>query len=108
MTCLHLCFKADVNVNRLTGPGGEVDAYSADVKIHCADCGQDFAFLGMDAGVSPEKPTVSYSQDEARLPIVPYGDPTFTSPAGSWRRRAAYRLPASRLVDGGATYEEQP
>ncbi|MDO8612776.1 MAG: hypothetical protein Q7R32_08135 [Dehalococcoidia bacterium] len=89
MKCDHLTFRANVNVNRLTGPAGTVDAYCADVKIHCEDCGQVFAFLGMDAGYSPDQPRVSYAQDEARLPIVPYGDPTFTSPAGGWRRRAA-------------------
>ena len=65
--CAHLTFHAEVAVNRLE----DIGAFSADVQIACLDCGEHFAFIGMEPGLSGDGPRVSISQLEAHLPIRP-------------------------------------
>lgn len=70
--CEHLHFAATVEVNRLTGSEKEVvEAYSADIRINCADCGKDFRFAGCEVGWSPAEPMISTTGLELRVPIVP-------------------------------------
>jgi hypothetical protein len=45
--------------------------YTADVEIRCRDCGTRFAFLGMQPGISQDRPMCSVGALEARLPIEP-------------------------------------
>jgi len=72
MPCEHLNFAAQVNVARLTdGDDGPVTGYSADVEIICADCREQFVFIGLPGGYSPTEPMVSVDMTEARLPIRP-------------------------------------
>lgn len=69
--CKHEEFRAVVAVNRLedTNPM----AFTADVKICCAQCLLQFEFIGFPAGLSPVKPTVSFDGCELRVPIKPSG-----------------------------------
>ena len=68
--CLHDEFKAWVDVTRLTDhPENPADAFTADVRIHCVQCGFAFEFIGLPTGSSPDYPTTSWSRTEARMPI---------------------------------------
>lgn len=73
--CEHKDFKAVVNVNRLTKSETDstVIAYSADVRINCIECGLPFEFIGVDAGMMPDKPMASVDAQELRAPIRPKG-----------------------------------
>jgi hypothetical protein len=75
MTCPHLNFNAVINCNRLTK--GEDDpivvAYNAEIRINCYDCGLPFEFIGVDAGMMPDKPMASVDAQELRAPIRPKG-----------------------------------
>lgn len=70
--CGHEDFEAHVEVNRLThGNDPAVIGYAAEVKIDCARCGEKFRFIGMPAGMMPDRPACSPDETEARLPIRP-------------------------------------
>lgn len=69
--CKHESFNAKVVVNRIE----DTKAFSADVTIHCRECGVPFSFLGFPAGLSFEQPRVNIDGTEARLPIVPGPQP---------------------------------
>lgn len=72
MTCEHLNFAAHVAVNRVTDDAGvAVLHFMADVRIACADCGQQFRFVGLPGGYSADAPTVSIDAETAQLPIGP-------------------------------------
>lgn len=66
-------------MDRLTASGGgPVAAFSADVRIRCADCGEPFRFIGMSAGLSGAGPRCSVDETTAALPIRPASaDPDF-------------------------------
>jgi len=66
-------FESEVKVHRLLENEGDDDPthYSADIKIRCAKCKEQFLFLGMDMGFHPSKPMMSFDQTEARIPILP-------------------------------------
>ena len=68
--CLHGEFKARVDVTRLTDhPENPAEAFTADVHIHCVECGFAFEFIGLPTGSSFKFPTTSWSRTEARMPI---------------------------------------
>lgn len=72
MTCQHGKFRANVRVTSLEG----VEGFTADITISCAECGEPFRFLGVEAGSSPHFPRVSVDGLELRAPIAPQGMPT--------------------------------
>lgn len=69
--CAHENFEANVAVGRLVENDGDTDphAFVANVTVRCADCGEPFLWRGLPYGVETEKPCVSLSGAEARLPI---------------------------------------
>ncbi len=69
--CPHDARKAQVIVNRLTDEAGAVTGWTSDIRVWCDHCGLPFRFLGLPAGVLPDKPTVSYEATELRAPIAP-------------------------------------
>ena len=69
MTCGHENFRAKVDVTRLIDTG----RFTADVRIHCEDCGVPFEFLGLEPGSHPAAARVSVDGQEARLAIAPPG-----------------------------------
>ncbi len=70
--CGHETFESAVKVNRLTNAeGGPVTGFAADVSIRCSQCGQDFFFVGLPMGCTPDHPTVSADGKELRVPISP-------------------------------------
>jgi len=73
--CIHMNFKANVSVGRLTDPANEniVKAYTADVRVECAECGLPFQFLGLPMGMDTQGARVSTDGLEARLAISPQG-----------------------------------
>lgn len=72
--CDHLRFKVNAEVNRLTEANEvTVIGYTADIRINCMDCGLPFEFIGVDAGMMPNKPMASVDAQELRAPIRPKG-----------------------------------
>ncbi len=70
--CKHESFDAEVTVRRLLGSASAiVEAYGADVRINCADCGKLFRFVGVEVGLSGTEPSMSADGLELRVPIVP-------------------------------------
>ncbi len=79
--CPHLKFEAQVDVNRI-GEAETMDrapkAYVADIRVHCADCGEAFRWCGVSAGLSFDHPMVSVDEMELRAPLRPASaDPDF-------------------------------
>lgn len=74
-TCVHMNFKASVNVFRLTDVNDEtkVTGYTTEIRVNCMECGLPFEFAGVDAGMSQEKPMASPDAQELRAPIRPKG-----------------------------------
>lgn len=77
--CDHPDFLAEVDVNRLTATdGGTVQAYAADIRVHCAACGERFRWIGVPAGLSGARPTCSVDEAELHAPLRPASaDPDF-------------------------------
>lgn len=77
--CLHEDFNAFVEVNRLTEREGEpVDAYSADIRVSCANCGEPFRWIGLQAGLSGGRPMCSIDETVMSAPLRPASsDPDF-------------------------------
>ena len=75
MPCPHLNFAAVVDVARLAyGEDGPVTGWSAELHVRCADCGEEFVFLGVPGGYSPGWPCASPCGTEVRLPMLPASD----------------------------------
>lgn len=72
--CDHMNFMANVEVARLEPSkiGGTM-RFSADVTIHCTECGVPFRFIGLPAGVDLNGAATSVNGEEARLAIAPRG-----------------------------------
>ncbi|MEU0465058.1 hypothetical protein ABZ215_13725 [Amycolatopsis sp. NPDC006131] len=79
LPCPHERFEATVVVHRLTATdGNQVDGFTTDIRIHCADCSEPFRWIGPPAGVFPDRPGVSVDETELRAPIRPASsDPDF-------------------------------
>lgn len=77
--CPHEDFDATVEVNRLTSePDGPVTAYFADIRVRCAQCGEPFRWIGVPAGLKPDRPMVSVDEAELHAPMRPASaDPDF-------------------------------
>ena len=77
--CAHEHFNAYVDVNRLVKPGTtQVEAYSADIRVTCAGCGEPFRWTGLRAGLSPRGPMCSVDETEMHAPLRPASaDPDF-------------------------------
>lgn len=76
MACEHEGFDARVDVNRLSDvKGGPTTAYSADLKIQCTQCGEQFVFIGPAIGLSPREPRIALAGTEIHLPIKPESAP---------------------------------
>lgn len=70
--CPHEIFKVWAEVGRLAdGEDGPAGAYSAIVKISCAQCREPFRWIGAQAGLRPDRPMVSVDETELRAPIRP-------------------------------------
>lgn len=78
--CKHKNFDANVEVSRLE----DIGRFTADVRIHCRDCGVPMRFIGLPAGVDLNGAAVSADATEARLAIAPRGEviPPIEGPQG--------------------------
>ena len=68
--CQHENFEAVVTVHRVADPDQPMH-FMADLSIRCAACRQKFRFIGVDAGLSFEKPRVNVDGTELNMPIEP-------------------------------------
>ena len=77
--CPHENFEAWTAVGRLQPSEGQpVNAYTAEIRINCADCGEPFRFIGVQAGLRGDRPMCSVDETELRAPIRPASsDPDF-------------------------------
>lgn len=78
--CEHPEFVARVDVDRITHGDDDptIIAFGATLTINCVACNEVFRFIGMDAGLLPNRPMCSVDESEARLPIRPASsDPDF-------------------------------
>lgn len=75
--CEHEHFEADVAVQRLTKDEqagvavGPINAFIAEVRVTCAQCGEKFRFLGLDYGAGGATPTCTIDELTAHLPVRP-------------------------------------
>ena len=65
--CDHRNFHTSIDINRLEDEA----AFSADIRVHCSDCGMKFIFIGCPGGLDPKRPTISPFGAELRAPIQP-------------------------------------
>lgn len=77
--CPHEQFAAQVNVIRLTTTDdGPVTGYTAELTVHCGQCGERFRWIGVPAGLQPNRPCCSVDETELRAPLRPAtSDPDF-------------------------------
>lgn len=78
--CPHEDFHANVDVNRLHHGDDDptITGFAAEVTIRCLNCEEPFRFIGLPAGMMPDRPACSPDETEARLPIRPASsDPDF-------------------------------
>lgn len=70
--CQHEDFEARVEVNRIE----DVGCFIAAVSVRCAECGEQFRFVGADfrPGLNFQRPTVSIDGCELNVPIEPEGE----------------------------------
>ena len=77
--CPHEDFEAWVEVGRITsGEGGPVSAFMADIRVNCSQCKEPFRWVGVPAGLKPDRPMVSVDETELHAPLRPASsDPDF-------------------------------
>lgn len=67
-------FAASVGVARLEDtPGGSITGFMAEIRVHCAECGQKFQFLGLEPGMDTQGARCSLDGLEANIAITPEG-----------------------------------
>lgn len=77
--CPHGDFAAFADVGRITKvEGGPVVSYTVSLRVECTQCQEKFRFVGVQAGLRPDRPMVSVDETELRAPIRPASaDPDF-------------------------------
>jgi hypothetical protein len=77
--CPHEDFQALVEVGRETRTeGGPVVGFSASVRVWCLACDEKFRWIGVEAGLMPDRPMCSIDETELRAPLRPAtADPDF-------------------------------
>jgi hypothetical protein len=73
--CAHFNFHADVTVNRLVyeAKQNQVNAFVAEIKVHCMDCGLPFEWIGFETGFRGDVARVDVSAQQLRAPLKPKG-----------------------------------
>lgn len=71
--CAHEDFAAFVEVARIAASDDDptIVGFAAEVRIHCVQCDEPFRFIGVPAGMLPNRPTCSVDEAELRAPIRP-------------------------------------
>jgi hypothetical protein len=70
--CDHPDFTTYAEIYRLSeDEGGPINGYSADITIKCSVCEMFFRWLGLEKGISPNRPMASFDGLELRAPITP-------------------------------------
>lgn len=89
--CEHNNHRVDAKIAKLTDSGATI----AEIRITCAECGEPYRFVGIDAGLSFDGPRVSIDGLELNAPIEPEGHKRLAS-------RATYEMPRRNPEDGYA------
>jgi hypothetical protein len=91
VACEHPDFSAEVEVNRIVR-NLSVAGYSASIKVWCAECHEQFRWIGVQAGARGDRPMCSIDESELRAPLRPAStDPDFGmgipgfAISGEWR-----------------------
>jgi hypothetical protein len=72
MSCGHETFQTDVAVNRLSkDEGGPINAFSAEIQIHCVDCGEKFRWNCSTVGMLSGEPAISLDGLTLNAPLRP-------------------------------------
>ena len=99
--CQHEDFVAHVAVNRLTADGSsEPHSFAADVRVKCAQCGVAFGFRCRDIGLLPDRPAVSPTALEIRLPLISPAELELLGPLAAMRTPGSYPGFGVRFRDG--------
>jgi hypothetical protein len=75
--CPHPDFIATVEVGRIAADDEHASdddpaqAFTADVRVHCASCDEPFRWTGLEVGMSFDHPMVSIDGLELRAPLRP-------------------------------------
>ena len=77
--CAHEDFSANAGIARLSAvEGGPITAYSVELRVECARCREPFRFMGVPAGMLPNRPACSLDELTLNIPIRPASsDPDF-------------------------------
>ena len=79
--CPHEDFQALVDVARIAKSDDDptIVGYSAEIRVHCANCDEPFRWTGpYEVGMVADRPTVDASGTELRAPLRPAsGDDDF-------------------------------
>lgn len=67
--CEHHDFRANVKIARLE----DTKQFMAEITVACAECGEDFQFLGLEPGIDTQGARVSIDGLEANIAICPKG-----------------------------------
>ena len=67
LPCPHENMAANVEVNRLSQEeGGPISNFATDITVWCADCDEKFRWIGVEAGLMPDRPMCSVDETELR------------------------------------------
>lgn len=69
--CQHDRIKTESKLTRLTDENGNTTEYRLDLSVTCLDCHQPFQFIGLNAGYSPDEPTVDFQGITLSCPVKP-------------------------------------
>lgn len=75
VSCQHENFRVDASIARLVDEKNEqtVNAFVAELRVHCLDCGLPFEWVGFRSGYKGNEAMVDPSAQELRAPIKPKG-----------------------------------
>ena len=68
--CKHVNLHGHLHITHLE----DIGRYTADVRVHCKDCGLPFRFIGLPAGLDLDGATVSVDGTEVRFAMAPKGE----------------------------------
>jgi hypothetical protein len=79
LPCPHEGFNVFAEVNRINKTeGGPIEAYNLDIRVSCAQCEEKFRWMGVPAGMRPDRPMCSVDETELHAPLRPAtADPDF-------------------------------
>jgi hypothetical protein len=74
-TCKHFDHQVSAKIFRMVDEEDheKVTGWASEIRIRCAHCGIPFEWIGLEAGMMPDKPMCDLHAIELRAPIKPLG-----------------------------------